>query len=161
MLALIVPLSDATSSLQCTAALAAVRAIIQVHVLEEKVMVGGACRTEFPFPKVPGLGQSTGAYLLGVMPPELKAELGLNIRTIRRDPHYFLPTFDRRHLLLGSDTEASKRQFLAFFSCADWDAGNQMNAELSLLREDLSPCWLQVRTLLRYESRGNVSFFAL
>lgn len=34
-------------------------------------MVGGACRTEYPFSKVPGLGHSTGAYLLGVMPPEL------------------------------------------------------------------------------------------
>lgn len=43
----------------------------QVEVFEEKPIVGGACRTEYPFPKVPGLGHSTGAYLLGVMPPEL------------------------------------------------------------------------------------------
>ena len=43
----------------------------QVEVFEEKSVVGGACRTEYPFPKVPGLGHSTGAYLLGVMPPEL------------------------------------------------------------------------------------------
>lgn len=124
-------------------------------------MVGGACRTEYPFLKVPGLGQSTGAYLLGVMPPELKAELGLNIRTIRRDPHYFLPTMDRRHLLLGSDKEASKQQFLTFFSRTDWVASNQMNAELSLLREDLSPCWLQVRTVWRCESRWTTVIDAL
>jgi phytoene dehydrogenase-like protein len=44
---------------------------MQVEVFEEKSVVGGACRTEYPFPKVPGLGHSTGAYLLGVMPPEL------------------------------------------------------------------------------------------
>jgi hypothetical protein len=44
---------------------------LQVEVFEEKSVVGGACRTEYPFPKVPGLGHSTGAYLLGVMPPEL------------------------------------------------------------------------------------------
>ena len=80
----------------------------QVEVFEEQAMVGGACRTEYPFKKVPGLGHSTGekkkgrrrrrrggggalgclikapphtqqqqqrplkgAYLLGVMPPEL------------------------------------------------------------------------------------------
>ena len=33
----------------------------QVEVFEEKPIVGGACRTEHPFPKVPGLGHSTGA----------------------------------------------------------------------------------------------------
>lgn len=55
-------------------------------------MVGGAVKTEYPFRKVPGLGQSTGAYLLGVMPPELISLLNLNIPTLRRDPHYFLPT---------------------------------------------------------------------
>ncbi|KAF6257861.1 hypothetical protein COO60DRAFT_1522022, partial [Scenedesmus sp. NREL 46B-D3] len=38
----------------------------QVEVFEEKSIVGGACRTEYPFAKVPGLGHSTGAYLLGV-----------------------------------------------------------------------------------------------
>lgn len=71
----------------------------QVRVLEAKDTVGGACKTEYPFPNAPGLGTSTGetataavrsgnscglsisvnrvdcifagAYLLGVMPPEL------------------------------------------------------------------------------------------
>ena len=107
-------------------------------------MVGGACRTEYPFAKAPGLGHSTGAYLLGVMPPELITKLGLQLKTIRRDPHYFLPTLDKRHLLLGSDAEVSKRQFLDFFSQEDWQACNEMNAELGKLRDDLAPCWLQV-----------------
>jgi hypothetical protein len=36
---------------------------------------------------------SAGAYLLGVMPPELKDLLDLNsVTLLRRDPHYFLPT---------------------------------------------------------------------
>ncbi len=74
----------------------------QVEVHEAKDTVGGACKTEYPFKKAPGLGTSTGeapladcmlvpqqklnltqavsqdvllccagAYLLGVMPPEL------------------------------------------------------------------------------------------
>lgn len=34
--------------------------ISQVEVFEDKDIVGGACRTEYPFPKVPGLGHSTG-----------------------------------------------------------------------------------------------------
>ena len=32
----------------------------QVHVLEQRDIIGGACRTEYPFTKVPGLGASTG-----------------------------------------------------------------------------------------------------
>jgi len=53
------------------------RAGLKVMVLEEKDMVGGAAKTEFPFTKVPNLGTSTGAYLLGVMPPELIRTLGV------------------------------------------------------------------------------------
>ncbi len=34
---------------------------LRVEVLEEKDIVGGACRTEYPFAKAPGLPQSTGA----------------------------------------------------------------------------------------------------
>lgn len=122
---------------------------LQVQVFEEKAMVGGACRTEYPFPKAPGLGQSTGAYLLGVMPPALLNKLGLSIRTIRRDPHYFLPTLDGRHLLLGSDTAAAEQQFRQFFSADDWQAMCAMNAELGQLRSDLAPAWLQVRSSTR------------
>lgn len=33
---------------------------LRVQVLEEKDIVGGACRTEYPFSKAPGLPQSTG-----------------------------------------------------------------------------------------------------
>src|SRR2546430_17563764 len=47
------------------------RAGLSVAVLEAADMIGGATRTEHPFAKVPELGQSTGSYLLGLMPPEL------------------------------------------------------------------------------------------
>ncbi len=33
---------------------------LKVEVYEEKDIVGGACRTEYPFAKAPGLPQSTG-----------------------------------------------------------------------------------------------------
>lgn len=34
---------------------------LRVEVYEDKEMVGGACKTEYPFAKAPGLPQSTGA----------------------------------------------------------------------------------------------------
>src|SRR5690606_36045530 len=68
------------------------RAGLSVLVLEAADVVGGAARTEYPFAAVPKLAQSTGAYLLGLMPPELPRLLGVDIPTRRRDPHYFLPT---------------------------------------------------------------------
>src|SRR5947209_13090596 len=106
------------------------RAGLRVTVLEEKSSVGGAAKTEYPFAKAPKLGTSTGAYLLGVMPPELIAKLGAKFKLIRRDPHYFLPTLDREYLLFGSDSAAMRCQFLEFFSEQDWIASEAMNREI-------------------------------
>ncbi|XWK88085.1 MAG: NAD(P)/FAD-dependent oxidoreductase [Phormidium sp.] len=113
-----------------------------VLVLEEKPVIGGACRTEKPFKTAPNLGTSTGAYLLGLMPPELLQKLNINLPTIRRDPHYFLPTTDNRYLLFGSDQEAMKQQFIDFFSEADWKANEALQNEISQIREDMAPTWL-------------------
>src|SRR6266851_5303561 len=115
---------------------------LAVTVLEERPIVGGACVTEYPFKSAPKLGCSTGAYLLGLMPPELIEKLNLDLPLIRRDPHYFLPTTDHRYLLFGSNAAELRRQFVEFFSSADWDAHCAMNAELSALRDDLAPAWL-------------------
>jgi phytoene dehydrogenase-like protein len=118
------------------------RAGLSVVVVERDRVVGGAARTEQPFRKVPGLRQSTGSYLLGLMPPELEALLDLRLPLIRRDPHYFLPTTSERYLLMGSDREATGRQFEEFFTTADRDADDRLQAELDQLREDLAPAWL-------------------
>src|SRR5688572_14478593 len=86
------------------------RAGLRVVVAEAADVVGGAARTEHPFQAVPGLGQSTGAYLLGLMPPELIATLGLDLPLLRRDPHYALPSevgSGRAGLLLGADAGAN------------------------------------------------------
>jgi phytoene dehydrogenase-like protein len=125
------------------AAVLLARAGLSVVVLEEKDMVGGAAKTERPFRKAPGLATSTGAYLLGLMPPELMKTLGLELPLLRRDPHYFLPTTGRRYLLFGSDTAAMREQFIAFFSERDWKAYSALQAELDQLREDVAPTWLQ------------------
>ena len=115
---------------------------LSVLVVEERPTVGGACVTEYPFQSAPKLGCSTGAYLLGLMPPELIQKLNLDLPLIRRDPHYFLPTTGKRYLLFGSDRAELRRQFIEFFSESDWLANQAMNAELAQIREDLAPAWL-------------------
>src|SRR5205807_2484141 len=79
----------------------------------------------------------------GVMQPELIEKLGAKFKLIRRDPHYFLPTLDKRYLLFGSDQAAMREQFLAFFSEQDWRAHEAMNREIGQIRDDLAPAWLE------------------
>jgi phytoene dehydrogenase-like protein len=112
-------------------------------VLEDKGTVGGAVRTEKPFAKAPDLATSTGAYLLGVMPPELMGILGVDIPLCRRDPHYFLPTTGKGYLLFGSDREAMRQQFTSFFSEADWQANVALTDEIGKIRDDIAPTWLE------------------
>jgi phytoene dehydrogenase-like protein len=118
------------------------RAGLSVEVLERAPVVGGACRTEHPFPRAPGLRASTGAYLLGLVPPELLALLELDLPLVRRDPHYFLPALDGRYLLLGADAAASRDQLVELFTERDWRANEALGAELAALRDDLAPSWL-------------------
>lgn len=121
------------------AALLLARAGLRTLVLEDKDVIGGAARTEHPFQRAPELGTSTGAYLLGLMPPELIQKLGVDIPVRRRDPHYFLPTRDSRYLLFGSDEKALEAQFRSFFSEADWQANQRLQAEIGALRDDIAP----------------------
>lgn len=114
-----------------------------VTIVEERDMIGGATKTEYPFFKVPDLAHSTGSYLLGVMPPELIQLLGADIPIIPRDPHYFLPTLDGRYLLFGSDKNVMREQFLKFFSKKDYQANEALQIEIGQLREDLAPSWLE------------------
>src|SRR5215469_3022867 len=118
------------------------RAGLSVEILERADAVGGACRTERPFRRAPGLAASTGAYLLGLMPPELLATLDLDLPLVRRDPHYFLPTLDGRYLLLGADAQGARDQFIEFFTERDWLASEALSAQLAALRDDLAPAWL-------------------
>ena len=119
------------------------RAGLPVTVLEERDNVGGGSRTEYPFSRAPRLGASSGAYLLGLMPPELITTLGLRLTLVRRDPHYFLPTLGSRYLLLGSDTSATRRQCREFFSDQDWNASQALAREIGDIRDDLAPSWLE------------------
>ena len=112
---------------------------LDVVVLEDQATIGGAVRTEKPFAKAPDLAASTGAYLLGVMPPELESITGVRIPTKRRDPHYFLPRREHGYLFFGSDRTRQD----AFFSAADLRASDALNDEIAALRADVAPTWLQ------------------
>src|SRR5438270_4056726 len=125
------------------AALLLARRGLDVLVLEEKTGVGGAAKTERPFARAPALGTSTGAYLLGLMPPELIRKLGVEMPVLRRDPHYFLPTTGKRYLLFGSDQAAMKEQFLGFFSEQDFRANQALQEEIAQIRDDVAPTWLE------------------
>jgi phytoene dehydrogenase-like protein len=116
---------------------------LKVIVLEEQASIGGAAKTEYPFANAPKLGVSSGAYLFGLMPPELIAKLQAKFTLIRRDPYYFLPTTDRRYLLFGSDVEVMHQQFVAFFSERDWRANQALRREIGQIRDDLAPSWLE------------------
>jgi phytoene dehydrogenase-like protein len=125
------------------------RAGLDVVVLESASVLGGATRTEHPFAKVPGLGQSTGSYLLGLMPPELLRTLDVDIPVLRRDPHYFVPTpgpAGSPYLLFGRDREATRAQMERFFSPRDLAADEQLAVEIAALRSDLAPAWLEEPT---------------
>ena len=121
------------------------RAGLDVVVLEAAGVLGGATRTERPFRNAPGLGQSTGSYLLGLMPPELLRTLDVDIPVLRRDPHYFLPTPGgpgAPYLMFGGDREATRAQIQRFFSARDAAADEAMQVEIAALRADLAPAWL-------------------
>src|SRR3954464_13813924 len=109
------------------------RAGLDVVVLEAADVLGGATRTERPFRRVPGLGQSTGSYLLGLMPPELLRTLHVDIPMLRRDPHYFLPTpgpTGSPYLLFGRDRADTRAQLERFFHPRDVAADEALACEI-------------------------------
>ncbi len=119
------------------------RAGLKVMVLEEKDMVGGAAKTEFPFTKVPNTWHQHRRLPARLMPPELIKTLGIELPLLRRDPHYFLPTTGKGYLLFGSDQEAMRNQFISFFSEDDWRANQMLTEEIGKIRDDIAPTWLE------------------
>jgi phytoene dehydrogenase-like protein len=62
---------------------------------------------------------------------------------LRRDPHYFLPTTGKAHLLLGSDHARTREQLSAFFSPRDIAAHDALTEEIAAIRDDVAPTWLE------------------
>jgi phytoene dehydrogenase-like protein len=125
------------------AALFLARKGLKVLVLEETSAIGGAARTERPFASAPELAASTGAHLLGLMPPELLAKMEIELPLVRRDPHTLLPTTGDRYVTFGSNAAQTRDELVRFASEADAKAHEAMQAELSALRDDLARTWLE------------------
>ncbi|MFM9075730.1 MAG: phytoene desaturase family protein [Bacteroidota bacterium] len=54
-----------------------------------------------------------------------------------------MPTTGKKYLLFGSDRESMRNQFTGFFSQADWEANEALNAEIGMIRDDIAPTWMQ------------------
>lgn len=127
------------------AAVRLLRSGLRVCCLEDKDVVGGACRTEQPFRKAPSQKASTGAYLLGVMAPEIIDNLDLRAEIYplleRRMPHYFLPTTGKHYLLFG-EPSTTRESITNFFSAADARAYDALADEIGKIRDDVAPSFL-------------------
>src|SRR5438270_7697057 len=72
-------------------------------VLERRRLVGGACVTEEVFP---GYRVSTAAYLVSLMQERVVRDLDLRrfgYDVLPKDPAYFAPYLDGRHLFMYAD----------------------------------------------------------
>jgi phytoene dehydrogenase-like protein len=89
---------------------------LRVRVLERRGVVGGACVTEEFHP---GFRNSTAAYTVGLLQPEIIRDLKLHehgLRIVKRRAQNFLPLPDGRHLLTG---EGRTEREIAKFSARD------------------------------------------
>jgi phytoene dehydrogenase-like protein len=94
------------------------RAGWKVLVLERRHLVGGACVTEEVFP---GYRVSTAAYLVSLMQERVVRELELRrfgYEVLPKDPAYFAPYLDGRHLFMYGDQQLTQAE-LAKFSRRD------------------------------------------
>ena len=96
------------------------RAGWRVLVLERREIVGGACVTEALWP---GYRVSTAAYLVSLMQERVVRDLALRhfgYEVVPKDPAYFAPYRDGRHLFLYSDQRRTRAE-IARYSRRDAD----------------------------------------
>src|SRR6202521_5763624 len=94
------------------------RAGWKVLVLERRPLVGGACVTEEVFP---GYRVSTAPYLVSLLQERVVRALELRrfgYEVVPKDPAYFAPYLDGRHLTMYADQRRTCEQ-LARFSKRD------------------------------------------
>jgi phytoene dehydrogenase-like protein len=125
---------------------------LRVIVLEAEERVGGACVTEEPWP---GYKVSTAAYVVSLFRPEIVRDLDLarhGYRVLRRDPSSFTPLPDGRHLLLGPD-EAANRREVAKFSARDAERLGAYEAMLDRIARAVEPTLLETPPALSTRPR--------
>lgn len=87
---------------------------LRVLVLERRHLVGGACVTEEVWP---GYRVSTAAYLCGLLQPKIIADLDLEqfgYAILPKDPAFFSPFPDGRHLFVWRDDRATAEEIRRF-----------------------------------------------
>src|SRR5438105_2533870 len=114
------------------------RAKWKVLVLERRHVVGGACVTEEVFP---AFKVSTAAYVNSLFRPEIVRDLRLadhGFALLERNPSSFTPFADGRHLFLGPDGAANRRE-IAKFSARDAEAYPKYEAMLERVAQVVEP----------------------
>src|SRR6266849_3826327 len=110
------------------------RAGLKVIVLERRPVVGGASVTEEVWP---GYKVSTLSYLCSLLQPKIIRELELarfGFHLYPKDPAFFTPFPDGRHLFFWQDMAATQKE-LAKFSRRDADAYPEYEQKLARLGE--------------------------
>src|SRR5581483_2892647 len=110
----------------------------RVLVLERRHVVGGACVTEEVFP---GFKVSTAAYVSSLFRKEIVRDLRLadyGFEILPRDPSSFTPLPDGRFLLLGPDTEVTRKE-IGKFSARDAERYPEYEAMLERVADVIEP----------------------
>lgn len=115
------------------------KAGLSVQVLDDRTIVGGIHRTEFPFAKAPRLPTFTGAHRVGFVPPALSAHLGVRLPLALRDPSLFVPSKKTGEFFLAGGGHAGLR---AAADARDAAGLASMHAELDAISEDLAVVWI-------------------
>lgn len=116
------------------------RAGLKVLVLERRHIVGGACVTEEVWP---GFRVSTAAYLCGLMQPKIIRDLELErfgYAILPKDPAFFSPFPDGRHLFVWRDDRATAAE-IGRFSARDARRYPEYEAFLARVAAFVEP-WL-------------------
>src|ERR671936_559578 len=114
------------------------RAGLRVLVLERRYIVGGACVTEETFP---GFKVSTAAYVNSLFHTAIVRDLKLDAygyEVLARDPSSFTPFPDGRSLLMGRNTDMTRRE-IAKFSAADAERYPHYEAMLERVASVIEP----------------------
>ncbi len=126
------------NGLTCAAYLA--RAGLKVRVFERRSIVGGACVTEEFYP---GFRNSTAAYTVSLLHPQVIADLELHkhgLRIVARRAQNFLPSLDGTYLLAA---EGRTHQEIAKFSRRDAERYEAFTRELDAIANVLRGLVLQ------------------
>jgi phytoene dehydrogenase-like protein len=114
----------------------------RVLVLERRHVVGGACVTEEVFP---GYRVSTAAYLVSLMQERIVRDLNLRsfgYEVLPKDPAYFAPFLDGRHLIMYADQRRTCAE-IAKFSGRDADRYPAYEAFVERIARFIEPMLLE------------------